>query len=158
MTARMMTATEHRAKVAAAMTEAQLLDGILGTPRNPGLALALGWLGYHTHRSQHSPAGFPDLVLVKGGRLIFAELKRQAASAKPTEEQRRWLAELGRVSDVGAALASYAPDYVDGITGGAPLVGAYLWRPRDLLDGIVEAVLRNGDTPAPGLALPRRTR
>lgn len=36
-----------------------------------------GWLAYHTRFSIKSAAGFPDLVLVKESRLIFAELKRQ---------------------------------------------------------------------------------
>lgn len=120
-----MTPDQYRAEYAARMTEAQLLDGILGTPRKPGIALALGWLGYHTHRSQHSPAGFPDLCLVRDGRLIFAELKRQAAKHKPTPAQVAWLDALDDVA-VRAAAA----------------VTVYLWRPLDLLDGTVEAALK----------------
>ena len=46
--------------------------------------------------------GFPDTVLVKGGRLIFAELK--VGRNKPTAEQRLWLAALGAVPGVTAAL------------------------------------------------------
>ena len=33
------------------------------------------FLYYHTHRSQHSVAGFPDCVFVRGNRTIYAELK-----------------------------------------------------------------------------------
>ena len=130
-----MRAAEHRAAVAAAMTEAQLLDGILGTPRAPGLALALGWRGYHTHRSQHSPAGFPDLVLVRRGRLVFAELKRQAARHQPTPEQAAWLQDLTKVAENAEAAELEA-----GTSFG--IVGVHLWRPLDLLDGTVEAALR----------------
>src|SRR5262245_3455118 len=36
-----------------------------------------GWLFYHTFDSRKSAAGFPDLVLVRGCRVIFAELKPQ---------------------------------------------------------------------------------
>lgn len=34
-------------------------------------------------------AGFPDLVMARRGRLVFAELK--AKGKKPTEKQRAWL-------------------------------------------------------------------
>jgi hypothetical protein len=35
-------------------------------------------------------AGFPDLVLAKAGRVIFAELKTNAAASKLTAEQAAW--------------------------------------------------------------------
>lgn len=71
------------------------------------LAKLRGWVWYHTHDSRRSPAGFPDLVLVRGRRLVFAELKREGE--KPTAEQQRWL-------DALAATGA---------------VEAYLWRPSD---------------------------
>lgn len=43
---------------------------------------------YHTHNSRHSAAGFPDLVLVRPPRIIFAELKREQGVT--TREQSRW--------------------------------------------------------------------
>jgi hypothetical protein len=48
-----------------------------------------GWLYYHTHRSQHSPAGFPDTIAIRGERLVAAELKREGQ--EPTPAQRQWL-------------------------------------------------------------------
>ena len=39
-------------------------------------------------------AGFPDYVMVKGGRLIFAEIK--SGGNKPSLEQWEWLEALGR--------------------------------------------------------------
>lgn len=128
-----MSREEYLRAAARTMTERQLLDGILGTPRNPGLALALGWRGYHTHRSQHSPAGFPDLTLVRGGVLVFAELKTERG--KTTPEQDAWLEDLGLVADRAAA---QDPTGVP-----VPLiVDVHLWRPSDLLEGRIEAVLR----------------
>ena len=56
------------------------------------LAIRLGWEYYHTNDSRRSEAGFPDLVLVKNKRLIFAELKRQ--NKDPTTEQKKWLFKL----------------------------------------------------------------
>lgn len=56
------------------------------------LAGLTGWLYYHPHRSQHSAAGFPDTVLVKGNSLIFAELK--VGRNKPTRAQHEWLSAL----------------------------------------------------------------
>lgn len=138
-----MTPEEYRAQVAEAMTEAQLQAAIIGTgPRAPGLAQRLGWLAYHTHRSDRSPAGFPDLTLVhpRAGRLIFAELKRQKRS-NPTPAQVAWLDALNVVGDsIGDDLLAE----VGGFRAEAypTRVIAVLWRPRDLLDGIVEAMLR----------------
>lgn len=50
-----------------------------------------GWNIYHTHDSRRSPAGFPDLVLVRE-RVVFAELKSERG--RLTVEQRAWLAAL----------------------------------------------------------------
>ncbi len=83
------------------------------------LAMTFNWLYYHTWRAIHSPAGFPDCVLVKGERLIFAELKSE--KGQPTMEQCEWLEALN----------------------GVPGIEAYLWKPSDF-DEIVE-VLRGGN-------------
>lgn len=80
----------------AAVTEAQLQATVLE------LALHRGWLSYHTHDSRRSAAGFPDLVLVRGDRLVAAELKSERG--RPTPEQRQWLAALGQVTTVDAHL------------------------------------------------------
>jgi hypothetical protein len=51
-----------------------------------------GWLVYHTYDSRKSEAGFPDLVMVRSGVLIFAELKLEGKDT--TVDQRHWLKEL----------------------------------------------------------------
>jgi len=53
------------------------------------LANLCGWLVYHTYDSRRSPEGFPDLVLVRGNQIIFAELKGEKGRVRP--EQRMWL-------------------------------------------------------------------
>jgi hypothetical protein len=52
----------------------------------------LGWSVYHTHDSRRSEPGFPDLVLVRDDRLMFAELK--SATGRVTKAQREWLDRL----------------------------------------------------------------
>lgn len=74
----------------------------------------LGWLVYHTHDSRRSQPGFPDLTMVRGDRLIFAELKAEDGRVKP--EQQKWLDAL---NDVRLSL----PLGVD-----IP-IEVYLWRP-----------------------------
>lgn len=56
------------------------------------LAKTFHWKVYHTWGSLHSAFGYPDLTLVRGGRLIFAELK--GSKGKLTEEQTLWLEAL----------------------------------------------------------------
>ena len=63
------------------------------------LAQGRGWKHYHppdnkpvNGRIQKVVAGFPDLVLVKGDRLAFVELKRETGKVSP--EQVDWLASL----------------------------------------------------------------
>lgn len=53
------------------------------------LAHLTGWLLYHTHDSRRSPAGFPDLVLVRALRVVYAELK--TARGRVTPDQKVWL-------------------------------------------------------------------
>ena len=88
------------------------------------LAKALGWRHYFTYRSTYSPAGFPDMVFVRGERLIFAELKME--KGKPTLQQLEWLADLRTVA---RAIQ----------TGN---IEVHLWRPADWLAGDIEAALR----------------
>jgi len=64
--------------------------------------------------------GFPDLVLAKKGRIIFAELKSN--SGKLSEEQRLWMREL-----------DYDPNEY------------YIWCPFDL-DEIIKVLEVNRDT------------
>lgn len=99
------------------MSERQLLEAV----RN--YAQLLGWLCYHTYDSRRSEPGFPDLVLVRGGRLIFAELK--AEGKYPSRGQKKWLAELGDV-------ARYSMGNV----------AVEVWRPSDWLAGRIEEKLR----------------
>lgn len=73
------------------------------------------WEWYHTFNSMHSRKGFPDLVLVRDGRLVFAEVKRQTGSV--SDEQQYW---IDLLTAAGAE--------------------AYVWRPSDWEQ--VKAVLR----------------
>jgi hypothetical protein len=78
------------------------------------VAVDYGWKYYHAPdnkpingRIQKVVAGFPDLVLVKGRRLVFAELKRELGIVSPQQEA--WLDALRQTGAEG-----------------------YIWRPSDL--------------------------
>jgi hypothetical protein len=94
------------------VTEAELLEAVRD------LARWRRWLIYHTYRSTRSNPGFPDLVLVRGDRLVFAELK--SAGGKLSAAQRGWREAL---------LA------LDGI------VEYHLWTPKEWNDATIDAVL-----------------
>lgn len=68
-----------------------------------------GWRTYHTFSSYGSAGGFPDLVMVRGERLIFAELKTE--KGKLSEKQQAWLDDLCRL----------------------PYASIRVWRPSDQL-------------------------
>jgi hypothetical protein len=68
-------------------------------------ARLLGRLAYHTHDSRRSEPGFPDFVLTRRRRTIFAKLKSD--TGRLSAPQRRWLAALSQ----------------------NPVPEVYLWRP-----------------------------
>ena len=89
------------------------------------LAKMLGWRCYRTWLPIHSPAGFPDLVLVKPPRLVIAELKSEKGQTTP--EQDEWLADLRAAMRRQDSCSS--PEHVG--------FEVFLWRPADL-----EAIVR----------------
>ena len=78
-----------------------------------------GWAEHHTWSSVHSPAGWPDLVLCRPPRLIFAELKKE--DGQMSSAQTRWLNTLRE----------------------CPGVETYLWRPRDI-DAVIKVLEAGG--------------
>lgn len=97
---------------AAGIREKQFQARILAVARDRG------WLVYHTHDSRRSQPGFPDLVLTRNGRVIFAELKTDTGSLAPAQCQ--WITTL-QLAD-------------------CTRVRTYVWRPRDWRE-IVEVLL-----------------
>lgn len=73
-------------KIADILSEKQFQQQILD------LAKLRGWKTYHPYDSRHSTAGWPDVTLVKDGRLIFWEVK--SAKGRVSEEQAQWLVAL----------------------------------------------------------------
>jgi hypothetical protein len=115
------------------------------------LARFYGWLVYHPPdnrpvdgrgRRQRTTRGFPDLTLVRGAELIFAELKRD--TTYPDADQRAWLDALRQVAD--------AVDWAAGVDG--PAINVYVWRPRDFDD--VQARLARGRQIVPASFAPLR--
>lgn len=74
-------------------------------------AAQFGWRRYHTHRSDFSPAGFPDETLVRGPVAIFAELKSEKGKLSPA--QAAWLDDLAQVDTIKARL--WRPSSIDDI-------------------------------------------
>ncbi len=83
------------------------------------LAHLRGWLCYHTRDSRRSNAGFPDLVMVRDGRIIIAEVKRQRG--RLDAQQEAWITGL---------MAVAIPSRLE----------VHVWRPSDFAE--VEKVLR----------------
>lgn len=86
------------------MTEAVLLDRVRSD------AQACGLLTYHTHRSDRSEPGWPDLVLLGPGGMAIRELKAYGGTV--SHPQRRWISGL---TAVGVDVAVWWPQhYADG--------------------------------------------
>jgi hypothetical protein len=104
-----MTELTARQAMDAATSEAQLQDTVIA------LAKRFGWLVYHSYDSRRSQPGFPDLVLVRGAWVIFAELKTE--KGRTSDDQHKWLCRLR----------------------GASRMQAVVWRPSDL--DLIEVML-----------------
>lgn len=100
-----------------ALVARDMLEGVL-QERVRQLLILHGWRHYHTYRSKRSPAGFPDVCAIRGNRLLFAELKREKGKTTPAQDA--WLADLRAL----------------------PGIEVYVWRPRFLLSGRIEEILR----------------
>jgi hypothetical protein len=70
-----------------------------------------GWLRYHTHRSDFSPAGFPDEVLLRPPRMVVAELKGRGKD--PSDKQQEWLDYFAQIP--GVEVYVWSPDDFDEI-------------------------------------------
>lgn len=112
------------------MSETQLQSAIIE------MAKLFGWLYYHTYDSRRSASGFPDLVLVRGRRLIFAELKSDTGTVSPA--QRDWIGALRGARCDWPTCRSATPFEV------------YIWRPDDWKSGTIEHVLTKGALPRTG--------
>lgn len=104
------------------MSEKELSQTVFDAARN------MGWLvaRYPTWRPTHTTPGFPDLTLVRGARLIFAELKRERP--RPARTAR----------EIAAALRQ--KEWQDALRLAA--VEVYVWKPSDWLSGRIEELLR----------------
>jgi hypothetical protein len=74
---------------------------------------------YHTHIAKRGANGFPDLLMVRRGRMVIAELKREKGS-RVAPAQQKWL-------DALALVAANTPM----VERGYRAIEVYLWRPSD---------------------------
>jgi len=66
------------------------------------LAQVYGWRVYFTYRSKHSPAGWPDLVLVKPPHMYIWELKADEGRLTPAQSTTLHL--LGGCTELSVAV------------------------------------------------------
>ena len=79
-----------------------------------------GWLVWHDNDSRRNDAGFPDLVMTKAGRIIFAELKREKRY-KVSTKQLEWIETLGLAADLNVMAVIWFPsdrDYAEAVLRG----------------------------------------
>lgn len=76
------------------LTEKQWQSCVLSALR------AQGWLCYHTYDSRRSQPGFPDLVCVRGWRVLFIELKTENGTVSPAQQE--WISALDATDRVEA--------------------------------------------------------
>jgi len=69
-----------------------------------------GWRYFHTHDARRSVPGFPDIVALRGSRVLVAELK--TAKGRVSAEQRAWL-DAFRVAGVPAYLWRLPSDWAE---------------------------------------------
>ena len=84
------------------------------------VARAFGWHRFHSWTSVHSTAGYPDETLLRGSRLVVAELKTEKGKLTPAQELWREAWETYALESAGRC-------------------AYYLWRPSDL-DEIAEVL------------------
>lgn len=97
-------AQETEARFLARVTDLAQLQGWKWMHIRPGLNERGR---YRTPVAGPLGAGWPDLVLVRNTRLIFAELKAERGRITPLQESVLW------------------------VLGGLPQVEVFIWRPRD---------------------------
>ena len=104
-----MKLTEYRDRMAEADLQTRVID----------YAHIRGWRVHHDRGDYRTcvggDPGFPDLVLARRGRVVFAELK--TARGRVTQQQTEWVADLNGIA-----------------------VGVYVWRPADW--PVIEEVLK----------------
>lgn len=123
-----MTVAELDAEIARTMTEAQFAKRVHGLLRIGGWR----WCHFRPARTEkgwrtaiEGDAGFPDIVAVRNGRLLFAELK--SARGTVSAEQDAWAQDLIDVADEveqRCLVMAVEPLPVD----------FYSWRPKDLAE------------------------
>lgn len=106
-----MSAVAYKQLVAKAMTEAEWQADVVRT------AGQLGWWTYHPLDSRGSQSGWPDLVLIREHRIVFAELKRESGQVKPAQL-------------VVLAMLRTVAGFVNAATG-AETIAVRVWRPSD---------------------------
>lgn len=70
-----------------------------------------GWLVSHTHDSRLSEPGLPDILMVRGSRLLAIECKKRGPKGVVTAAQQQWLDALSQVPGIEAMVLRPGDDW-----------------------------------------------
>ena len=123
-------ATAPDAQQVRAMSEGQLFKKVAE------LLKGCGWHYFHisakAYKHDSVRSGFPDLIAVRNGHIIVAELKREKGTL--SDDQHEWLNDFGL--------------HVGEVYRGHPIRGerttVCVWRPSNLLSGEIAEILAGG--------------
>jgi predicted GNAT family acetyltransferase len=93
---------------AQALADASMTTEAAFQVRVIALLTAHGYACYHTHDARRSEPGFPDLIAIRGSRLLAIELK--VGRYQLTTAQREWLRRFDGVREVTAMTLRGSPD------------------------------------------------
>jgi hypothetical protein len=107
------------------------------------LLSSAGWLAYHTWNSQHSAAGFLDVLAIKETEtewwLLIAELKSE--SGKLTAAQQQWHTMWTGLAWAINNATAFSEKILRACGWKIVRVEVCIWRPSDYLSGAIDAVV-----------------
>ncbi len=93
----------------------QKLGNIVLFSHIPSETFTRSWGVKMRNKAEGVRKGVPDYVIITGGHVIFVELKRKKRSVV-SPEQKQWIEEINKCSEVEAAICKGASDAIEFIS------------------------------------------